>query len=63
MQTIKEMLQAGATQEEAELAIMLYTLLKPGLKRLNPEGRIQTQWGDKTPLGLLRTIKGLLEGR
>ena len=53
--TIEEMLQAGATPEEARHAAALFSLLKPGL-RVKRNGRIDTTYGDKTPLGLYRTI-------
>jgi hypothetical protein len=48
------------TEEEADLAIALFDLLRPSLK-LKANGRIDTSVGDKTPLGLLRTIQRLLE--
>ena len=54
-QTIDEMILAGATKEEAEKAMELLELLRPGLK-IKKNGRIDTIIGDKTPLGLYRTI-------
>jgi hypothetical protein len=54
-QTIEEMLEAGATREEAENAAKLFELLRPGLK-LKMNGRVNTSGGDKTPLGLYRII-------
>jgi hypothetical protein len=53
--TIEEMILAGATKEEAENAYKLFELLRPGLK-IKKNGRIDTNAGDKTPLGLYRTI-------
>jgi len=50
-----EMVEAGATAEEAEKAYELFEMLKPGLK-IKKNGRIDTNAGDKTPLGLYRTI-------
>jgi hypothetical protein len=50
-----EMVEAGATAEEAEKAYELFEMLKPGLK-IKKNGRVDTAWGDKTPLGLYRTI-------
>lgn len=55
--TIKEMITLdGATPEEAKAAFDLLELLRPGL-RIKKNGRIDTAHGDKTPLGLYRTIK------
>lgn len=54
-QTIEEMENAGATAEEARAAFYLFELLKPGLK-VKKNGRVETTGGDKTPLGLYRTI-------
>lgn len=50
-----EMVEAGADSEEAENAYRLFELLKPGLK-IKRNGRVNTSAGDKTPLGLYRTI-------
>jgi hypothetical protein len=50
-----EMVEVGACAEEAEKAYQLFELLKPGL-RIKKNGRVDTAWGDKTPLGLYRTI-------
>jgi hypothetical protein len=55
-QTIEEMVLLGATTEEAKNAIELFKLLRPGLK-VKRNGRIDTTGGDKSPLGLYRTIK------
>jgi len=54
-QTIKDMIDAGATQEEAQAALDLFEILRPGLK-IKRNGRIDTTHGDKTVLGLYRTI-------
>jgi hypothetical protein len=54
-QTIEEMIKAGATKEEAENAARLFELLRPGLK-IKRNGRIDTSGGDKTILGLYRTV-------
>lgn len=54
-QTLEQMIEVGATKEEAENAIKLWDLLKPGIK-VKRNGRIDTAIGDKTPLGLYRTI-------
>lgn len=54
-QTIDEMLDAGATDDEARNATELFNLLRPGLK-VKRNGRIDTAGGDKTPLGLYRSI-------
>lgn len=51
----KNMVEAGADSEEAENAYRLFELLRPGLK-IKRNGRINTSCGDKTPLGLYRTI-------
>lgn len=59
VQTFEEMLQAGATQDEAVNAISLLELLRPGIK-IKRNGRIETTAGDKTPLGLYRTIGSLI---
>lgn len=55
-QTIEEMMKAGAHRYEAEDAERLFNLLRPGLK-VKRNGRVDTVDGDKTPLGLYRTIK------
>jgi hypothetical protein len=53
---IDAMLKAGATENEAERAAALFEFLRPGLKVMR-NGRIMTTYGDKTPLGLYRTIQ------
>ena len=59
-QSVEEMVEAGATQEEAEKAFELFEILRPGL-RVKRNGRVGTSQGDKTPLGLYRTIKRIFE--
>ncbi len=54
-QTIEDMINQGADKQEAENAMKLWELLRPGLK-VKKNGRVDTAWGDKTPLGLYRTI-------
>jgi hypothetical protein len=58
-QTMEEMILQGATKDEAENAARLFELLRPGLK-IKRNGRIDTSGGDKTPLGLYRTIGSLI---
>lgn len=54
--TIEEMVNLdGATLEEAQKAFALFEMLKPALK-IKANGRINTTHGDKTALGLYRTI-------
>jgi hypothetical protein len=54
-QTVNDMIEAGATKEEAQKAMDLFILLRPGLK-VKKNGRIETTCGDKYILGLYRTI-------
>jgi len=54
-QTVKEMIKSGATAQEAIGATELFKLLRPGLK-VKKNGRVDTAYGDKTPLGLYRSI-------
>ena len=59
-QTIEQMmLQPGTTQEEANAAAELYRVLQPSLKVKRENGRFETTHGDKTLLGLYRTVKDL----
>lgn len=60
-QTMQDMIDAGATKMEAAKAKDLFDLLRPGLK-VKRNGRVDTSWGDKTPLGLYRTIQRLVGG-
>mgnify|MGYP001455752466 CR=1 FL=1 len=55
-QTVEDMLKHGATEQEVKAALAMFTLLQPGLK-VKRNGRIDTAGGDKTVLGLFRTIK------
>ncbi|MBM9615238.1 hypothetical protein JWJ90_13205 [Desulfobulbus rhabdoformis] len=55
-QTLKDMTDQGATEQEAQKALELFTLLRPSLK-IKSNGRIETECGDKTVLGLYRTLK------
>jgi hypothetical protein len=55
------MIDAGASREEAKGAFELFKLLRPGLK-VKRNRRVYTTAGDKTPLGLYRTIKAELAG-
>jgi len=57
--TIERMMQSGADREEAENALKLFELLRPGLK-VKRNGRIDTTEGDKTILGLYRTIGSMI---
>jgi hypothetical protein len=52
---IEDMINKGADKQEAENAMKLWELLSPGLK-IKSNGRVNTAVGDKTPLGLYRTI-------
>lgn len=54
-QPLDEMMQQGATNEEAMTALDLFALLRPGLN-LKQNKRVYTDSGDKTPLGLYRSI-------
>jgi hypothetical protein len=58
-QTLEEMLKLGATGEEAVKALGLFMILHPALKTKNVVGniRIDTIYGDKSPLGLYRLLK------
>jgi hypothetical protein len=55
-QTLKDMEILGVDQQEAQRAMSLFILLRPGLK-VKRNGRVDTSIGDKTVLGLYRTIK------
>lgn len=59
IQTREEMIQFGASPEEANKAVRLFEILRAGL-RINERGLVETCYGDKTPLGLYRTIRGFL---
>lgn len=59
-QTLRDLELMGVDQEEAQRAISMFVIIKPGLK-IKPNGRINTSWGDKTVLGLYRTFLRLFE--
>ena len=52
----RKLRQYADSEPEARVAEMLLTVLRPGLK-VKRNGRIDTTWGDKTPLGWYRTIR------
>lgn len=54
-QTIDDMINAGATIDEARIATAVYAVLRPCLK-IDKNGMVGTAWGTKTPLGLYRAI-------
>jgi hypothetical protein len=54
-QTVEDMVDAGATSDKARAAKDLFDMLRPGL-RVKRNGRIDTRYGDKTVLGLYRSI-------
>lgn len=58
---LKEMVLSGAKIKEAEKALKCFELLRPSLKVM-ANGRIMLGLGhlDKTPLGLYRTLKGMI---
>lgn len=60
-QTKEEMIEVGASEEEAEAALELFALLRPSLKVSRKNGRIEIQGGNKTVLGLYRTVKDLIK--
>ena len=57
-QTKEDMIECGATEEEADSALKLFELLRPALKICRENGRIETTSGTKTVLGLYRTLRG-----
>ena len=52
---IEEMVRYGASETEVQQALAIVKLLEPCLK-IQSNGRYMTAHGDKTPLGLLRSI-------
>jgi hypothetical protein len=54
-QTVEDMVAAGATNDKARAAKDLFDMLRPGLM-VKRNGRIDTIYGDKTVLGLYRSI-------
>jgi len=59
-QSIEEMLKFGATFQEACKAKAVWEFLQPCIK-IDKWGRVDTQHGTKTPLGLYRTIKDIMK--
>ena len=45
---------------EKQIGLGIIQLL--GLKR-KANGRVDTEWGDKTPIGLVRTLKRVIEDK
>ena len=58
--SIADMVKMGVDREEAIAAMELFQMLKPAL-HIKENGRIDTTGGDKTPLGLYRTLKRFFE--
>lgn len=56
-QTKAEMIETGATEEEAEAALQLFEMLRPALRIIKENGRIETMAGNKSVLGLYRTLR------
>lgn len=59
-QTFDDMINVGATKDEARIAIAVFSVLKPCLK-IKSDGKIRTLWGEKTPLGMYRVINRVKE--
>lgn len=57
--TVPSSARKGQTMTEEERAEKFYQILKPCLKRRRT-GRFETTYGDKTILGLYRTVKRLI---
>ncbi len=53
--TIKQMIDCGASEAEAKQALELFEMLRPGLK-VKSNGTVSTSMGNKTFLGLYRSI-------
>ena len=49
----------NAMAEDHNIGVNLVALLNLKLK---PNGRVDTAWGDKTPVGLARTVRRIMEG-
>ena len=58
-QTFDEMIASGADKYEALAAIELFRVLRPSIRVKRCNCRIETTHGDKTILGLYRTLKDL----
>lgn len=59
-QTYDEMIEAGATANEALCALELFRVLRPSLTVKRSNGRIATTRGDKSILGFYRTVKDIV---
>lgn len=57
---VDKMRRWGATEQEINDTLDLYRILKPCLK-VKANGRFETDDGDKTPLGLYRSLKRFFE--
>jgi len=63
IQTKQDMIKNyEATEEEANKAMELWSLLNPCVK-VQKNGRVQTMNGDFTPLGLYRAVKNIVGGK
>jgi len=60
VQTCEEMIQAGATKNEALAALKMFRVLRPALTVKRSNGRIEMTHGDKTILGFYRTMKDIV---
>jgi hypothetical protein len=65
VQSMKEMIEEmvnvhGASETEVHQALAIWKLLEPCLT-IDRHGRVLTEGGSKTPLGLLRSIVRVLE--
>ena len=56
-----EMIEAGASRSEALQAAELFRVLRPALTVKRENGRIRTTHGDKSTLGLYRTLKDIIK--
>ena len=63
VQTVQEMRELRATEEEIQNALELLKVLRPSIRVKRENGRIETTQGDKTLLGLLRTVKDIVNRR
>lgn len=61
MTTKKDLMGYGATEEEADRALRLFEILRPGLK-IDEYGRVQTSRGEKNPLGIYRIAAEIIGG-
>ena len=51
----KELIDRADTEISKELIEILQLKIKPN-------GRIDTAWGDKSPMGLIRTVRRIING-